>query len=364
MVSRQPGQLFERRLDPKAEPLDEHPRFKKVRDLNRGTFGKVQLVLDTKTNELVAVKFVERGEKITKYVKAEILNQKRLQHPHIVELREVFLTSSHLGIVMEYASRGDLYHMVEQTHGLRECDARWFFQQLMCALDYCHRKGVANRDIKLENTLLHGETCLLLKLCDFGYSKHEKYQSAPGSRVGTPAYLAPEVILTGGGRKYDGKAADLWSCGVMLYILLTGSYPFGRPQDSELQPGQKISTMLQRILKVDYAFPANVPLSAECKDLVSRLLVANPANRITLPEILRHPWYLLDLPPGVAEMNDELLAASEEYVNSGQTVEAMEKIINEAMKLPPSIKDGGDSNFDFVDLEVNSVFQDEPDLTI
>ena len=113
-------------------------------------------------------------------------------------------------------------------------------------LDYCHKSGVVNRDIKLENTLLDKSPRPLVKLCDFGYSKSEKFQSAPGSRVGTPAYLAPEVILTTKGKTYDGKPADVWSCGVMLYVMLVGAYPFERPEDK--QDPQKLQKMIQRIL--------------------------------------------------------------------------------------------------------------------
>jgi len=105
----------------------------------------------------------------------------------------VFLTDQYLGIAMEYANGGDSFEYVRKKGGLQENEARWFFQQLIVALDYCHRKGVVNRDVKLENTLIHWAQKPLLKICDFGYSKDEKYQSAPASRVGTPAYLAPEV---------------------------------------------------------------------------------------------------------------------------------------------------------------------------
>lgn len=142
----------------------------------------------------------------SKYTEREILNHASLSHPHVVELRAVFLTEAHLGIAMELASGGDLFALVAASgRGLPEADARWYFQQIVCALDYCHRAGVANRDVKLENALLAEPERPLVKLCDFGYSKHEVAQSAPGSRVGTPAYLAPEVVLATEGQTYDGK---------------------------------------------------------------------------------------------------------------------------------------------------------------
>lgn len=133
---------------------------------------------------------------------------------------------------------------------MREDVARWIFQQLIFGLDYCHRKGVANRDIKLENVLLQsGARRPLVKLCDFGYSKHEDLDSAPTwaslflvgflmdnsrSHVGTPDYMSPEIFKSGGG-SYDAKKADLWSCGVVLYVMVVGKYPFSQKEDAELR---------------------------------------------------------------------------------------------------------------------------------
>ncbi|KAK9841023.1 hypothetical protein WJX81_006268 [Elliptochloris bilobata] len=326
----------------KAEPLLGHPKYRKVADLARGTFGFVQLAEDLTTGEHLAIKarfcqdrtpeFVPRGEKITKYVEREIINHKQLKHPHVVELREVFLTAEYLAIAMEYAAGGDMYHRVVHCRGLPEGDARWYFQQLVIAIDYCHRMGVANRDIKLENTLLDDSERPLLKICDFGYSKHEKYQSAPGSRVGTPAYLAPEVILTTKGKKYDGKSADTWACGVMLFIMLASAYPFGRPEDEQLKPSAKMHVMLQRILHTDYALPSHVRASPEFRDLLGRILVADPAARISLADIQRHPWFLAELPEGCQDMNARLLEEPPEP--EVQSVEETEGIVREAMTAP------------------------------
>ena len=279
----------------------------------------------------------------------EIINHLHLRHPHVISLRNVFLTPSHLGIAMEYAAGGDLFQLVTHARaagagagrrgGLPEPDARWYFQQLVCALEYCHAMGVASRDVKLENTLLDGDADRpLIKLCDFGYSKHDTIQSAPDSRVGTPAYLAPEVILTTTNRPYDAKAADVWSAGVVLFILLTASYPFGRPQDDALPADQRLHAMLQRILAADWprvalagpqaaaaagaggqaggdgAASTLVPpphpgmASPACVDLLARMLMADPAQRATMAEVTTHPWFVQDLPPGVADLNTRLVA--------------------------------------------------------
>ncbi|GIL70724.1 hypothetical protein Vretimale_3824 [Volvox reticuliferus] len=154
--------------------------------------------------------------------------------------------------------------------------------------------------------------------------QHEKFQSAPGSRVGTPAYLAPEVILTTKGKTYDGKIADIWSCGVMLYVMLVGAYPFERPEDKH--DNQKLQKMIQRILHVDYHIPSSVRTSEDCRDLLSKILVADPSKRITIEEIYNHPWYLKGLPPGVREMNDRMQAQPEGL----QSKEEIKRLVEEA----------------------------------
>jgi serine/threonine protein kinase len=203
-----------------------------------------------------------------------------LLHPHIVQLQEVFLTEHFLGIAMEYANGGDTFDYVVQQKGIQEPQARWLFQQLIIAIDYCHKKNIVNRDLKLENTLLHwhpGRSWPTLKLCDFGYSKNEDtqvyssivgaygeepasvadvglqeclLQSRAKSRVGTPGYMAPEIVANRPkeGQTYDGKTADLWSCGVILYIMLCARFPFERPDDAQLSHQEKLKKVLHRIV--------------------------------------------------------------------------------------------------------------------
>ncbi|GAX81597.1 hypothetical protein CEUSTIGMA_g9025.t1 [Chlamydomonas eustigma] len=327
----------------RPEPLLGHPTYEKIKDLNSGTFGFVQLCRNKITKEQCAIKFIERGDKITKYVEREIINHRTLIHPHIVQFKEGFLTEHYLGIVMEFVGGGDMFEYVVKKNGLREEEARWFFQQLIVGLDYCHRMGVVNRDIKLENTLLDTSPRPLVKLCDFGYSKHEKYQSAPGSRVGTPAYLAPEVILTTKGKTYDGKTADVWSCGVMLYVMLVGAYPFERPEDKN--DNQKLQKMIQRILHVDYKIPSSIKVSDDCKDLMSRILVADPTKRLNIQDIFRHPWYTKNLPPGVIEMNSRPQPTPEGL----QSIEAVKKLLEEARKAHGAMFGGGIETDEYID---------------
>lgn len=282
----------------------------------------------------VAIKFLERGEKITKYIASEVLNHRVLRHPHVIEFKEVFLTDDYICIAMEYASGGNLFSYVQKAGRLQEPAARWFFQQMIIGLDYCHRKGVVNRDIKLENTLLQMVPNLplpLVKVCDFGYSKAQ-FMSAPKSKVGTLAYMAPEVIRSTG--KYDGKLADIWSCGVMLYVMLFGYYPFDAPhqtaaQKQAAQEAQRAAaaaaaaagggagggahdprtkSMMERIMASQWAIPDSIPVTPACRDLLTRLMTADPAKRLTMEEIQRHQWFLFNLPGDALLMNDTCLA--------------------------------------------------------
>uniref|UniRef100_A0A453BZS2 non-specific serine/threonine protein kinase n=1 Tax=Aegilops tauschii subsp. strangulata TaxID=200361 RepID=A0A453BZS2_AEGTS len=171
--------------------------------------------------------------------------------------------------------------------------ARYFFQQLICGVSYCHFMQICHRDLKLENTLLDGSPAPRLKICDFGYSKSSLLHSKPKSTVGTPAYIAPEVLSR---REYDGKTADVWSCGVTLYVMLVGGYPFEDPDDPK-----NFRKTIGRIMSIQYKIPEYVHVSQDCKQLLASIFVANPAKRITMREIRNHPWFLKNLPRELTE---------------------------------------------------------------
>eukprot|EP00210_Caulerpa_lentillifera_P004255 g4059.t1 len=308
------------------DPLHGHEKYSRLSDLNSGTFGFVLKALDKITKQTVAIKLLPRGSSIHNGVEREILNHRALQHPHVIQFKEVFLTEKYLAIVMEYADREDLFRFVKDQGRLREDLARWMFQQIIFGVDYCHRRGVANRDIKLENVLLKsGARRPLVKLCDFGYSKHEDWDSAPKSRVGTPDYMSPEIFHSKNGA-YDGKKADLWSCGVVLYTMVVGQYPFSRKEDQNLPAELQHQVVLQRVVKGNYSLPGY--LSEECTDLIQRLLDPDPQTRITIPEIIHHSWHRIGLPAEAEHMNDVYLSASR--VN-GQCEEAIRSMVSKAM---------------------------------
>ncbi|EFN57457.1 hypothetical protein CHLNCDRAFT_142950 [Chlorella variabilis] len=301
--------------------LEGHPRYKQIRFLNRGAYGFVILALDNQTGEQVALKFIKRGpQHITKYVD-----------------REVFLTKTHLVLAMEYAAGGDLFRYVSARRGLPEDEARWFFQQLMVAVDYCHRMGVTSRDIKLENTLLDGGQWPLIKLADFGFSKDPKQQSEAKTRVGTPAYLAPEVIAAQPGKSYDAQKVDIWSCGVLLYVMVVGRYPFGMPSDAALDPMRRLSRMMERTMKAEFSFPPDKPLSDGVKDLISRILVQDPALRPSLHDIQAHPWFMQGLEPGALNFNDAIVQESLANQPTAEMLAEVHSIVEEALQEVPSL---------------------------
>ncbi|XP_020584154.1 serine/threonine-protein kinase SAPK10 [Phalaenopsis equestris] len=295
--------------------MHDSDRYELVRDIGAGNFGIARLMRDKQTKELVAVKYIERGEKIDENVQREIINHRSLRHPNIIRFKEVILTPTHLAIVMEYASGGELFERICNAGRFSEDEARFFFQQLISGVSYCHSMQVCHRDLKLENTLLDGSVAPRLKICDFGYSKSSVLHSQPKSTVGTPAYIAPEVLLK---KEYDGKIADVWSCGVTLYVMLVGAYPFEDPEEPK-----NFRKTIQRILGVQYAIPDYVHVSPECKHLISRIFVANPAMRCTMTEIRNHEWFLKSLPADL--MDDSTM--SNQYEEPDQPMQSIDQIM-------------------------------------
>ncbi|KAK7826424.1 serine/threonine-protein kinase srk2b [Quercus suber] len=274
-------------------------KYELVKDIGAGNFGVARLMRNKETKELVAMKYIERGHKIDENVAREIINHRSLRHPNIIRFKE----------------------------------ARYFFQQLISGVCYCHSMQICHRDLKLENTLLDGSPAPRLKICDFGYSKSSLLHSRPKSTVGTPAYIAPEVLSR---REYDGKLADVWSCGVTLYVMLVGAYPFEDPQDPK-----NFRKTINRIMAVQYKIPDYVHISQECKHLLSRIFVASPSRRITIKDIKSHPWFLKNLPRELTEPAQALYYKKENPSFSLQSAQDITKIVEEARIPPPASRSVG-----------------------
>ncbi|XP_042376822.1 serine/threonine-protein kinase SAPK2-like isoform X1 [Zingiber officinale] len=323
-------------------------KYEVLRDIGSGNFGVAKLVRDVRTKELFAIKLIERGQKIDEHVQREIMNHRSLKHPNIVRFKEVLLTPTHLAIVMEYAAGGELFERICNAGRFSEDEARFFFQQLISGVSYCHCMQICHRDLKLENTLLDGSTAPRLKICDFGYSKSSVLHSQPKSTVGTPAYIAPEVLSR---KEYDGKIADVWSCGVTLYVMLVGAYPFEDPDDPK-----NFRKTLARILSVQYSIPDYVRISMECRHLLSQIFVANPEQRFTVPEIKTHPWFLKNLPIELSDGYQNRPASIDALAETTQSIEEVMAIVQEARKPGEATKPGhghfiGDGSLDLDDID-------------
>ncbi|KAL4654793.1 hypothetical protein ACB092_01G405500 [Castanea dentata] len=308
-------------------------KYELVKDIGAGNFGVARLMRNKETKELVAMKYIERGHKIDENVAREIINHRSLRHPNIIRFKEVVLTPTHLAIVMEYAAGGELFERICSAGRFSEDEARYFFQQLISGVCYCHSMQICHRDLKLENTLLDGSPAPRLKICDFGYSKSSLLHSRPKSTVGTPAYIAPEVLSR---REYDGKLADVWSCGVTLYVMLVGAYPFEDPADPK-----NFRKTINRIMAVQYKIPDYVHISQECRHLLSRIFVASPSRRITIKEIKSHPWFLKNLPRELTEPAQAMYYKKENPSFSLQSVQDITKIVEEARIPPPASRSVG-----------------------
>ncbi|GLT39969.1 hypothetical protein SLA2020_141330 [Shorea laevis] len=277
-------------------------KYELVKDIGSGNFGVARLMRNRETKELVAMKYIERGHKIDENVAREIINHRLLCHPNIILFKEVVLTPTHLAIVMEYAAGGELFQRICNAGRFSEDEARYFFQQLISGVSYCHTMQICHRDLKLENTLLDGSPAPRLKICDFGYSKSSLLHSRPKSTGGTQAYIAPEVLSR---REYDGKLADVWKT-------------------------------INRILAVQYKIPDYVHISQDCRHLLSRIFVANPAKRITIKEIRSHPWFLKNLPRELTEAAQAIYYRKDNPTFSVQSNEEILKIVEEA-KVPAPV---------------------------
>lgn len=249
--------------------------------LGQGTFAKVYHARNIETGESVAIKVVNK-ERVLKIgmieqIEREISVMRLVRHPNVVQLYEVMATKTKIYFVMEYVKGGELFNKVCKGK-LREDIARKYFRQLILAVDYCHSRGVYHRDLKPENLLLdeNGD----LKVTDFGLSALAESKHQDGllhTTCGTPAYVAPEVIHRKG---YDGAKADVWSCGVVLFVLMAGFLPF---QDSNLME------MYRKIGKGEVKFPNWFP--SDLRRLLSRILDPNPKTRISIAKITDNSWF-------------------------------------------------------------------------
>ncbi|KAL3331645.1 hypothetical protein AABB24_032315 [Solanum stoloniferum] len=302
-------------------------KYELGRLLGHGTFAKVYHARNVQNGKSVAMKVVGK-EKVIKVgmmdqIKREISVMKMVKNPNIVELHEVMASKTKIYFAMEFVKGGELFAKIAKGK-LREDVARGYFQQLISAIDFCHSRGVFHRDLKPENLLLDEEGNL--KVTDFGlsaFTEHLRQDGLLHTTCGTPAYVAPEVI---GKKGYDGSKADIWSCGVILYVLLAGFLPF---QDDN------IMAMYKKIYRGDFKCPPW--FSSEARRLITKMLDPNPNSRITTSKIMDSSWFKKSIPRTLRNKDEEDFAfASDKACKEVETMNAFHIIsLSEGFDLSP-----------------------------
>ncbi|KAJ2877362.1 hypothetical protein H4R27_006244, partial [Coemansia aciculifera] len=259
-----------------------------LQTIGEGEFAKVKLALHRDTGEEVAIKLIKKESidtevKLSK-IKREIAALKAVNFSYIVRLHDIIETERYIGIVIEYASGGELFDHILAHRQLKENDACRLFAQLIAGVSYLHASNIVHRDLKLENLLLDRNRNI--KITDFGFANQFR---GPGDDLmstscGSPCYAAPELVVSDG--PYVGTAVDIWSCGVIMYAMLAGYLPFD--DDPSNPDGDNINQLYRYILSTPLVFPDNV--SDLARDLLRRMLVPNPRQRATLEDIKAHEW--------------------------------------------------------------------------
>ncbi|XP_009293778.1 serine/threonine-protein kinase MARK2 isoform X12 [Danio rerio] len=260
---------------------DEQPHigcYRLLKTIGKGNFAKVKLAKHILTGKEVAVKIIDKTQLNSSSLQKlfrEVRIMKLLNHPNIVKLFEVIETEKTLYLVMEYASGGEVFDYLVAHGRMKEKEARAKFRQIVSAVQYCHQKCIVHRDLKAENLLLDAD--MNIKIADFGFSNEFTLGNKLDTFCGSPPYAAPELFQ---GKKYDGPEVDVWSLGVILYTLVSGSLPFD---------GQNLKELRERVLRGKYRIPFY--MSTDCENLLKKFLVLNPTKRGSLEQqIMKDRW--------------------------------------------------------------------------
>uniref|UniRef100_A0A672RPK5 MAP/microtubule affinity-regulating kinase 3 n=1 Tax=Sinocyclocheilus grahami TaxID=75366 RepID=A0A672RPK5_SINGR len=260
--------------------VDEYPHignYRLLKTIGKGNFAKVKLARHVLTSKEVAVKIIDKTQLNSSSLQKlfrEVRIMKFLNHPNIVKLFEVIETDKTLYLVMEYASGGEVFDYLVAHGRMKEKEARAKFRQIVSAVQYCHQKCIVHRDLKAENLLLDAD--MNIKIADFGFSNEFTVGNKLDTFCGSPPYAAPELFQ---GKKYDGPEVDVWSLGVILYTLVSGSLPFD---------GQNLKELRERVLRGKYRIPFY--MSTDCENLLKKFLILNPTKRGSLEQIMKDRW--------------------------------------------------------------------------
>jgi len=275
-------------IDSSARQKEVEEFYKVGEEIGRGAFSVVKRGVNKQSQEEVAIKFIEKkfvDKQDLVLLAREIDIMKKVDHANVLKLKEVFETDETIALVMELVTGGELFYKIVEKGNYSEKDAANIVAQMIREVDYLHDQGIAHRDLKPENLLCSGENDpnyrpFRVVIADFGLSKVFDNGESLETSCGTPDYVAPEVITAEG--SYD-KSVDMWSCGVITYVLLCGFSPFL----SSTQTG-----LFEKIIKVEYDFPDPewTNISSEAKDFIRHLLVKDPNERWTAKQCKEHPW--------------------------------------------------------------------------
>ncbi|XP_021716782.1 CBL-interacting protein kinase 2-like [Chenopodium quinoa] len=335
-------------MEPRAPVLMD--KYEMGRLLGQGTFAKVYYGRSIQNGQSVAIKMIDK-EKVLRVglmdqIKREISVMGMVRHPNVVYLYEVMATKTKIYFVMEHAKGGELFDKLAKGR-LKEDVAQMYFRQLISAVDFCHSRGVYHRDLKPENLLLDENENL--KVSDFGLSALAETKRQDGllhTTCGTPAYVAPEIISRKG---YDGAKADIWSCGVILYVLLAGFLPF---HDSNLME------MYRKIGKAEYKCPSWFPKDA--RRLLGKILDPNPDTRVTIAKIKESSWYKKDLSPKPIQSESDSINVND-VVSNGDPGPSRSSNANEESR-EEGIKPAELNAFDIISLscgfDLSGLFED------
>ncbi|CAJ0939090.1 unnamed protein product, partial [Mesorhabditis belari] len=252
-------------------------KYKLLKTIGKGNFAKVKLAKHVPTGLEVAIKIIDKtalNPSSLQKLFREVKIMKQLDHPNIVKLFQVIETETTLYLVMEYASGGEVFDYLVAHGRMKEKEARAKFRQIVSAVQYLHSKNIIHRDLKAENLLLDAD--MNIKIADFGFSNQFSVGNKLDTFCGSPPYAAPELFQ---GKKYDGPEVDVWSLGVILYTLVSGSLPFD---------GNNLKELRERVLRGKYRIPFY--MSTDCENLLKKFLVLNPQRRGTLDAIMKDRW--------------------------------------------------------------------------
>ncbi|XP_693123.4 serine/threonine-protein kinase BRSK1 isoform X3 [Danio rerio] len=252
--------------------------YRLEKTLGKGQTGLVKLGIHCITSQKVAIKIVNReklSESVLMKVEREIAILKLIEHPHVLKLHDVYENNKYLYLVLEHVSGGELFDYLVKKGRLTPKEARKFFRQIISALDFCHSHSICHRDLKPENLLLDERNNI--RIADFGMASLQVGDSLLETSCGSPHYACPEVIR---GEKYDGRRADVWSCGVILFALLVGALPFDH---------DNLRQLLEKVKSGVFHMPHFIP--PDCQALLRGMIEVNPEKRLTLEAIQKHAWY-------------------------------------------------------------------------